>query len=89
MASLSFAGVKTVFIWTLLASLLSASKLQRSLAVENLALRQQVIMLQRSVKRAHPSTVNRSFWIAFIRFVGNWRENVIALHPDMMRAEER
>jgi putative transposase len=39
-------------------------------------------MLKRAVKRARPSTMDRLFWIAFVRFVHNWRENVIALHPD-------
>jgi hypothetical protein len=39
-------------------------------------------MLQRSAKRARPSTMDRFFWVAFARFVGNWRENLIALRPD-------
>lgn len=57
-------------------------KPQRALALENFALRQQVIMLKRSVNRARPSTMDRLFWVAFVRFVGDWRKNVIALHPD-------
>ncbi len=65
-----------------IASLFSSMKTQRMLALENVALRQQVVMLKRSVKRARPSTVDRFFWITFARFVGDWRKNVIALHPD-------
>lgn len=72
-----FAFIRVVF-----ASLFSSMKTQRMLALENRALRQQVVMLKRSVKRARPSTMDRFFWIAFASFVGNWRESLIALHPD-------
>ena len=44
-------------------------KTQRALVLENLALRHQVVMLKRSVKRARPSVTDRLFWIAFARFV--------------------
>jgi transposase InsO family protein len=74
--------MKFAFIQVLLASLFSSMKSQRGLALENLALRQQVIMLKRSVKRARPTAMDRIFWIAFSRSVNNWRENLIALHPD-------
>ena len=57
-------------------------KTQRALVLENLALRHQVVMLKRSVKRARPSRMDRLFWLTFARSVGNWRENLIALHPD-------
>ncbi len=73
-----------VFIWVVFASLFSSMKKQRMLALENLALRQQVVMLKRSVKRARPSTMDRIFWIAFASFVGNWRESLIALHPERL-----
>ena len=45
---------------TFLGSLL---KSQRQLRLENLALRQQVAMLQQSVKRARVSKVDKGFWI--------------------------
>ena len=70
------------FIRVVVAPLLSSMKTQRMLARENLALRQQVVMLKRSVKRARPNTMDRLFWIVFARLVGSWGENVIALHPD-------
>ncbi len=70
------------FIQAIVASLFSSTKPQHELAPENLAPRQQVMMLKRSVKRARPSTIDRLLWVAFSRNVTNWRGNLIALHPD-------
>ena len=70
------------FVQAVVASLFSSMKPQHELALENLALRQQVMMLQRSVKRARPSMIDRLFWSAFSRNVANWRGNLIVLHPD-------
>jgi hypothetical protein len=64
---------------TFLGSLL---KSQRQLRLENLALRQQVAMLQQSVKRARVSKVDKGFWILFSRYVDGWRNTLHALHPD-------
>ena len=50
-------------IWSLLRSLISAFNTRRSLALENLALRQQLVVLQRSVKRPRLSNVDRCFWV--------------------------
>ena len=69
-------------IRAIVATLFSSLKSQRELAQENLALRQQVVMLKRTVKRARPNRTDRLFWIAFSRLVTNWRDSVIAIHPD-------
>ena len=60
----------------------SLFKSQRQLRLENLALRQQVAMLQQSVKRPRVSKVDRIFWILFSRYVDGWRNTLHALHPD-------
>ena len=39
-------------------------------------------MLQQSVKRPRVSTVDRTFWILFSRYVDGWRNALHALHPD-------
>jgi transposase InsO family protein len=66
-------------VFTFLGSLL---KSHRQLRLENLALRQQVAMLQQSVKRPRASVVDRNFWILFSRYVDGWRNSLHALHPD-------
>ena len=53
---------------SLLCSLISAFKTHRSLALENLALRQQLAVLQRSVKRPQISDLDRGFWVLLCRF---------------------
>ena len=54
-------------IWLLLRSLVSTFKTRRSLALENLALRQQLAVLQRSVKRPRLSNLDRGLWVLLRR----------------------
>ena len=44
-------------------ALISAFKARRKLALENVALRQQLAVLRRSVKRPRLSKVDRGFWV--------------------------
>ena len=57
-------------------------KSRRQLALENLALRQQLAMLKQSVKRPRVSTIDRVFWVSFSKYVEGWRAMLHALHPD-------
>ena len=64
------------------ATLGSVFKSRRALALENLALRQQVVVLKRSVKRPYVTRIDRVFWIVFARHVTSWRAMLHAFHPD-------
>ena len=44
-------------------ALISAFKARRELALDNVALRQQLAVLRRSVKRPRLSNVDRGFWV--------------------------
>ncbi len=66
----------------IVASAASVFKNQRALALENLALRQQVALLKRSVKRPQVTWADRAFWIAFVRYVDHWRSMLHVFHPD-------
>lgn len=55
---------------------------RRQLALENLALRQQLAMLRPSVKRAKASPADRLFWVLFAKYVKGWRAMLQALNPD-------
>ena len=57
-------------------------KSQRQLALENLALRQQLAMLRQSVKRPRAKHADKLFWIFFSRHVDGWRTLLHGLHPD-------
>ena len=54
-------------ISSLVPALISAFKARRELALENVALRQQLAVLRRSVKRPRLSKVDRGFWVLLRR----------------------
>ena len=60
----------------------SALQPRHRLALENLALRQQLAMLQRTSRRARPIRFDRLFWAMFVRYVDGWRSMLDVLHPD-------
>ena len=68
--------------WLVIAAATSAFKSRRVLTLENLALRQQVALLKRSVKRPRVTTSDRIFWCVLAHFVQGWRNYLYALHPD-------
>ena len=57
-------------------------KSRHQLELENLALRQQLAMLKRSVKRPRVSVVDRLFWMLLSKYFEGWRTMLHALHPD-------
>ncbi|MGH1484189.1 MAG: integrase core domain-containing protein [Geminicoccales bacterium] len=52
------------------------------MALENLALRQQLAMLKGRSKRARPTHGDRFFWMIFCRYIDEWRAMLFVLHPD-------
>ena len=68
-------------ISTFLRSLLSACKTRRALGLENLALRQQVAVLRRSVKRPRLSNVDRGF--------KDWRRALVIVKPETVTRWQR
>lgn len=63
-------------------STLSALKTRKTLVIENLALRQQLFVLQRSAKRPQISNADRLFWICLARCSKHWRELLCIVTPD-------
>ena len=60
----------------------SVCRSRRDLALEKLALRQQVNVLQRGVSRPAIRDRDRLFWIALCRFWSNWREALAIVKPE-------
>ena len=54
----------------------------RAIALENLALRQQLAVFQRTVKRPHLRTSDRLFWILLAKAWRDWRTALIVVQPD-------
>ncbi len=52
------------------------------LAMENLALRQQLTVLSQKATRPHLQNRDRFFWVAVSKFWPNWRSALIIVQPD-------
>ena len=57
-------------------------KSRNQLALENLALRQQLAMLRQSVKRPRVRFGDRLFWVLYAKYVTGWRALLHTLHLD-------
>ena len=66
----------------LILNILLRSQKNSDLALENLALRQQLAILKRPKKRPQIRTKDRLFWIVLCRFWSNWQEPLIVVKPE-------
>jgi len=66
----------------ILRSIFSGVKSQRSLVLENLALRHQLDVLKRNTKRPHLANPDRVLWIILSRFWADWRESLTLVQPE-------
>jgi hypothetical protein len=66
----------------LLLNILLGPQKDSNLALENLALRQQLAILKRPKKRLQIRTKDRLFWIMLCRFWSNWQESLIVVKPE-------
>ena len=67
---------------TLLRALISTLATQRQLTLENLALRQQIAVLQRSVKRPLLKKSDRLFWVLLSRVWKDWAKMLTIVKPE-------
>jgi hypothetical protein len=59
----------------------SLLKTQRELALENLALRQQLAVLSRSTKPAKLNNADRAFWLALKKVWPKWSDALVIVKP--------
>ena len=69
-------------ILKLFLTVLSRLKEYSDLALENLALRQQLVVLKRSSKRPRLNIGDRLFWVLLCRLCSGWQEALIVVKPD-------
>ena len=69
-------------ISSLVPALISAFKARRKLALENVALRQQLAVLRRSVKRTRLSNVDCGFWVLLRRIWTDWESVLVIVKPE-------
>ena len=65
-------------IWAVVRALFTK---KADLVAENLALRQQLIVLQRRAKRPRLKTKDRMFWLWLARSWDGWRESLLLVKP--------
>jgi putative transposase len=68
-------------LYALLATARSSLNSQRELALENLALRQQLAILQRKTQRPRLTRTDRAFWVALCRLWPDWQNALIIVKP--------
>ncbi|RLB61933.1 MAG: hypothetical protein DRI90_10210 [Deltaproteobacteria bacterium] len=65
----------------LVGALTSSLHTRHEVALENLALRQQIGVLRRSVKRLRLSNADRGFWVLLRRCWANWDKVLAVVQP--------
>ena len=69
-----------VGLW--LGLLLRCFQSRRSLFLENLALRQQLVVLKRKHPRPRIGAVDKIFWLLARRFWSNWKQSLVLVNPE-------
>ena len=73
-------------LWTFLRALLFGSA---AIALENLALRHQLVVLQRAVARPRLTRWDRIFWVWLSRLWASWRSSLVIVQPATVLAWHR
>ncbi len=63
-------------------AILSIFKTRQKLTLDNLALRQQLAVLNRSAKRPQFTPTDRMFWVVLSRIWNNWSETLLIVQPE-------
>jgi hypothetical protein len=66
----------------LLATARSSLRPQRELAIENLALRQQLAMLKRTTKCPRLTNADRAIWVALCGLWSDWQHALLLVKPE-------
>ena len=65
-----------------LGAILRLFRSRRDLLVENLALRQQLIVFKRRNQRPKLSAIDKVFWVLARRFWSDWKESLLVVAPE-------
>src|SRR5262245_40900488 len=70
------------WLWIVLGTVRSAVLTHRELALENLALRQQLAVWKAREPRPRLTQMDRIFWVLLSRFWTNWRHSLQVVRPE-------
>ena len=74
---------------SLLSGTISVLRDRRDLALENLALRQQLAVFEQSTKRPRLSKADRALWVLLSRTWSGWKEALLIAKPETVIAWHR
>lgn len=69
-------------VWTLAGVLVRLFRSRQSLLIENLALRQQLVVFKRHNPRPRLAAGDKLFWVSLQRFWSSWKSALIVVSPD-------
>ncbi len=74
----------SIFKWLSLAArtVHSSLKSQSELAIENLALRQQLAVYKDKRPKPRLTATDRAFWVLLRKVYGNWQSHLIIVKPE-------
>ena len=78
--------ILAIGLWTFLRALVAGSA---AIALENLALRHQLLVLQRSVRRPRLARWDRVLWVWLSRVWAGWRSSLVIVQPATVLAWHR
>src|SRR5499426_2364098 len=70
------------WLWIVVGTVRSAVLTHRELALENLALRQQLAVWKAREPRPRLTQMDRIFWVLLSRFWTNWRHSLQVVRPE-------
>lgn len=69
-------------IWAIVRTLASAFRTRHQLALENLALRQQLAAFKARGRRPCSGAADRAFWVVLRRLWARWADVLVIVKPD-------
>jgi putative transposase len=69
-------------LFIIIRTIFSALRSRRALALENLALRHQLDVLQRNAKRPRLTNRDRALWIILLRLWSDWQKSLLIVQPE-------
>lgn len=70
------------FLWLWFSSVGGLLCSRRNLLIENLALRQQLVVFKRQRRRPRLAITDQLFWVFLCRFWSSWKKTLIVVSPD-------
>ena len=76
-------------LWNLITGIIFKLNITSHLALQNVALRQQLIVLKRGCNKPAIRNRDRLFWMLFSRLWSNWKDSLIIVKPQTVLAWHR